>query len=329
MPVSTKVVRFSEFGTPSVLHLEDLALAPPASGEIQVKHIAIGMNYIDIYHRKGVFAPKLNLPSGLGVEGVGTVTAFGENVSGFKIGDRVAYVGGPPGAYAIYRNLPASRALLVPERLASDDLAALIFKGLTVEYLINRCVKVREGDTILLHAAAGGVGSIASQWLRSIGATVIGTVSSAEKAAVATANGCDNVIIYTRENFSERVLEITAGRGVDVVYDSVGADTFSISLDCLRPRGTLVSFGETSGPVAPFQVASLGAKGSLFVTRPSIAHYTADRAEYELAAKNLFSALERGLIKAPNITKYQLEDIQKAHSDIENRLTKGSVILIP
>ncbi|WHO71422.1 quinone oxidoreductase [Rhizobium sp. BT03] len=211
----------------------------------------------------------------------------------------------------------------------SETVAALVFKGLTAEYLIHRCVPVGKDDTVLFHAAAGGVGSIATQWLKHLGATVIGTVGSEEKAAIARANGCDHAIVHTSEDFKARIAEITGGKGVHVVYDSVGADTFARSLDCLRPRGTLVSFGEASGPVPPLNVASLGAKGSLFVTRPSIAHYTADRSEYEAAARNLFAAIEAGIVKAPNVSKYRLGEAAKAHEDMEARRTRGSIILIP
>ncbi|RUL97219.1 quinone oxidoreductase family protein [Rhizobium chutanense] len=329
MTIAIDAFRFSEFGAPDVLRQETIELAAPAAGEIQIKHLAIGVNYIDVYHRRGVFAAPLPLPSGLGVEGVGIVTALGDGVGNFKIGDRVAYVGGPPNGYSTHRNLPAARALPVPEALDSETVAALVFKGLTVEYLIHRCVPVTKGDTVLFHAAAGGVGSIATQWLKHLGATVIGTVGSEEKAEIARANGCDHTIIYSGEAFKARVAEITGGKGVRVVYDSVGADTFAGSLECLSPRGTLVSFGEASGPVAPLNVASLGARGSLFVTRPSIAHYTADRGEYEAAARNLFAAIEAGIVKAPNVSKYRLSDAVKAHEDMEARRTRGSIILIP
>lgn len=328
MTAETEAFRFSEFGAPAVLRWQTQALPDPATGEIQIRHLAIGVNYIDIYHRRGVFAAPLALPSGLGVEGVGVVTALGDGVTGLVLGQRVAYVGGPPGAYATHRNLPTARALVLPERLDSTEVAALIFKGLTVEYLIHRCVPVARGDTVLFHAAAGGVGSIACQWLHQIGATVIGTVSSAEKAEIARANGCDHAIIYTEEDFQARVAEITGGRGVDVVYDSVGADTFTKSLDCLHPRGTLVSFGESSGPIPPLNVASLGAKGSLFVTRPSIANYTANRTEYEAAAKSLFAAMEAGTVRASRVVTYPLRDACRAHEDLEARRTTGSVVLV-
>jgi NADPH2:quinone reductase len=329
MSPNTHAIRFSEFGSPSVMRWQSIDLPKPAANEIQIRHLSIGVNYIDIYHRQGVFAAPLSLPSGLGVEGVGEITALGEGVAGFSLGQRIAYVGGPPGAYASHRNLPAARAIAVPEGIENNTVAALIFKGLTVEYLIHRCVPVASGQTVLFHAAAGGVGSIACQWLREIGATVIGTVSSAEKAQVAAANGCDHPIVYTEEDFQERVAEITGGKGVNVVYDSVGAETFTKSLDCLRPRGALVSFGESSGPVPPLNIGALGAKGSLYVTRPSIAHYTVDRAEYEAAAERLFDAIRAGVVRAPEITTYNLADAPRAHEDLEARRTTGSVILTP
>lgn len=329
MAQAAKAVRFSNYGEHNVLSIEDIDLADPAVGEVQIRHEAIGVNYIDIYHRKGVFAAPLPLPSGLGVEGVGIITSIGADVEGLSVGDRVAYVGGPPNGYSTYRNLPAGRAIKVPDGLDSVDIAALIFKGLTVEYLIHRCVPVTAGNTVLLHAAAGGVGSIACQWLSHLGATVIGTVSSSEKASFAEANGCNHAIVYTDDDFQTRVSEITGGKGVDVVYDSVGADTFAKSLDCLRPRGTMVSFGEASGPVESLAVASLGSKGSLFLTRPSIAHYTADRGEYEEAARALFDAIQTGIINTPSVTTYPLSEVATAHADLESRRTSGSVVLRP
>lgn len=329
MSQTTSAYRFSEFGHSSVLNMQSVDLPAPAEGEIQIEHEAIGVNYIDIYHRKGVFAAPLQLPSGLGMEGVGIVKSLGAGVDNFAVGDRVAYVGGPPNAYSVARNLPAARALQVPSDISSEIVAALIFKGLTVEYLINRCCEIEKGDTVLWHAAAGGVGSIASQWLSSKGATVIGTASSTEKLELAKTNGCNHVINYREEDFEARVKEITHGAGVDVVYDSVGADTFTKSLNCLRPRGTLVSFGEASGPVDPIAVSSLGAKGSLYLTRPSIAHYTANRDEYEKAAENLFAAIQSDVVRAPEITTYALSDAGTAHADVEARRTSGSVILLP
>jgi NADPH2:quinone reductase len=329
MANNTRAFRLSNFGKTDVLKFQEIDLPAPAAGEIQLRHLAIGVNFIDAYHRRGVFAAPLPLPSGLGVEGVGEITALGVGVTAFKVGDRVAYVGGPPGAYATHRNLPAARALAVPASLDSETVAALVFKGLTAEYLIHRCVAVQAGDTVLFHAAAGGVGSIACQWLKQLGATVIGTVGTEEKAESARANGCAHAIVYTKEDFQARVQEITGGKGVRVAYDSVGAETFTKSLDCLQPRGTLVSFGEASGPVPPLPMGTLGAKGSLFVTRPSIAHYTADRSEYEAAAGRLFEAVLNGAVRPPMVTTYPLRDAARAHDDLEARRTSGSVVLLP
>lgn len=320
---------FSEYGGPDVLRLVEAELDAPRAGELQIRHEAIGLNFIDIYHRQGVFAAKLPLPSGLGVEAVGVVTAVGPEVSDFSVGDRVAYVGGPPGAYSTHRNLPAARAVKVPVGLDSGLVAATIFKGLTAEYLAHRCVAVAAGDTVLVHAAAGGVGSILCQWLRQIGARVVGTVGGPDKAALARQNGCTEVVDYLAEDFVARVREITGGTGVKVVYDSVGADTFAGSLDCLAPRGTLVSFGESSGPVPPLSIGTLGAKGSLFLTRPSIAHYTADKGEYVAAADRLFAALANGTIRPSTVTSYALADAAKAQAEMEARKTTGSVVLLP
>jgi NADPH2:quinone reductase len=329
MVETTSAVRFEHHGDPDVLKMQDVELAPPTEGELQIQHEALGVNYIDIYHRKGVYAPPLPLPAGLGMEGVGVVRAVGAGVDGVAVGDRVAYVGGPPDAYSQARNLPAARALKVPSDMTPELTAALIFKGLTVEYLIHRCRAISSGDTVLWHAAAGGVGTIACQWLSAKGVTVIGTASSAEKLEKAKVNGCTHPVNYRQTDFEARVKELTDGAGVDVVYDSVGADTFEKTLNCLRPRGTMVSFGEASGPVDPVAISTLGAKGSLYLTRPSIAHYTAQRSEYEAAAENLFQAIREGVVRAPEITTYALGDAAQAHTDMEARRTTGSVILIP
>lgn len=337
MSQTATAIRFSDFGGPEVLLPTEIPLAAPGTGEIQIRQTAIGFNYIDIYHRKGVFGPKLPLPATPGVEGVGEVVAIGPEVAGFAIGDRVAYVGGPPGGYATHRNLPAARALHLPDDLGDglgDGLgdalvAAGLFKGLTAEYLTHRCVSLKPGDTVLLHAAAGGVGSLASQWLNALGVTVIGTVSSTEKAQRAKAQGCAHAIIYTRDDFRDEVMRLTGGKGVRVVYDSVGADTFTRSLDCLQPRGTMISFGESSGPVDPIAVGMLGAKGSLFLTRPSIAHYTADRGEYEAAAQRLFTAIRDGVLTIEPPRSYPLADAATAHADVEARKTMGAVVLLP
>ncbi|WP_417808568.1 quinone oxidoreductase family protein [Thioclava sp.] len=329
MSQTTTAIRFSNFGGPEVLLPVEVPLAAPGNTEIQIRQTAIGFNYIDVYHRKGVFGPKLPLPATPGVEGVGEVTAVGTEVSGFAIGDRVAYVGGPPGGYARHRNLPAARALLVPDDLDSTIVAASLFKGLTAEYLTHRCVNLQPGDTVLLHAAAGGVGALASQWLKALDVTVIGTVGTDEKAQRARAQGCAHAIVYTRDDFRDEVKRITGSKGVKVVYDSVGADTFERSLDCLQPRGTMVSFGESSGPVAPLQIGTLGAKGSLYLTRPSIAHYTADRGEFEAAAERLFTAIRDGVLTVEMPHAYPLTDAAKAHADAESRKTMGALVLVP
>lgn len=333
MSQTATAIRFSEFGGSEVLLPAEIPLAAPGKGEIQIRQTAIGFNYIDIYHRKGVFGPKLPLPATPGVEGVGEVIAIGPEVAGFAIGDRVAYVGGPPGGYASHRNLPAARALHLPgdlgDGLGDALVAAGLFKGLTAEYLTHRCVSLKPGDTVLLHAAAGGVGSLASQWLNALGVTVIGTVSSEEKARRAQAQGCAHAIIYTRDDFRDEVMRLTGGKGVRVVYNSVGADTFARSLDCLQPRGTMISFGESSGPVDPIAVGMLGAKGSLFLTRPSIAHYTADRGEYEAAAQRLFAAIRDGVLTIEPPRSYPLADAAQAHADVEARKTMGAVVLRP
>lgn len=327
MPTSVRSFKFSAAGGPDVLIFSEDVLAAPGEGQIQIRQEAIGVNYIDVYHRAGTYP--LPLPSGVGVEGAGVIEAIGTNVSGFKVGDRVVYAGGPPGAYATARNVPAARALKLPDDISSLDAASLIFKGLTVEYLIRRCYKVAAGDTVLFHAAAGGIGLIACQWLKALGATVIGTMSSDEKAALARANGCDHTIIYSRENFVERVKEITRGAGVPVVYDSVGATTFTGSLDCLRPRGMLVSFGTASGPTPPLDLGTLGAKGSLFVTRASIAHYTAKRDELEAGGAAVFDMIRKGALKAVGLKSYPLADAVQAHRDLEGRKSSGSLVLIP
>ena len=329
MAAAVKSYRITEFGGPEVMKLVDGDLDAPKEGELSILHEAIGVNFIDIYHRTGQFAAPLPLPSGLGVEGVGRVEAIGPGVDGFAVGDRVGYVGGPPGAYATLRLLPAARAVKLPDDVSSETAAALIFKGVTVEYLIRRCAPVRKGDVVLLHAAAGGVGLIACQWLKHLGAEVIGAVGSEEKAEIALAHGCDHAIISTREDVPGRVRELTGGEGVSVVYDSVGASTFAGSLDSLRPRGALVSFGASSGPVPPLDIAQLGGKGSLFVTRPSIAHYTADRAEFDAAAAALFDVLRSGAVRASKVTAYPLAEAAHCHADIEGRVTSGSLILVP
>lgn len=320
-------IRIRKTGGADVLAFEDVKLGAPGPAELHIRHTAVGVNYIDIYHRTGAYP--LSLPSGLGVEGAGVVVTVGSDIKNFKAGDRVAYAGGAPDAYSEERMVPAARALKIPDSVADDVAASLIFKGLTVEYLIRRCYTVKPGDIVLLHAAAGGIGSIACQWLKDVGATVIGTVSDDEKAAYAKANGCTHPIVYTREDLVARVKEITNGVGVSVVYDSIGKDTFLQSLQCLRPRGMLVSFGTVSGPTPPLDLAELGAKGSLSVTRPSIAHYTAKREELEAGAEAVFAMIVSGKVKPANLTRYPLKDAARAQVDLEAGKTRGSMILVP
>lgn len=320
-------IRIHRTGGAEILAWEDVSLPQPGPGEVRIRHTAIGLNYIDVYHRTGAYP--LLLPSGIGVEGAGIIVAVGSEVTGFQAGDRVAYAGGPPGAYSTERLVPAARVLKLPEGVSDEAAASLTFKGLTVEYLIRRCYPVQRGDTVLLHAAAGGIGSIACQWLRHIGAAVIGTVNSDAKAEYARACGCTHPLVRTREDVLERVKELTGGAGVHVVYDSIGKDTIAQSLQSLRPRGTLVSFGAVSGPTPPLDLAQLGARGSIFVTRPSIAHYTGSREELVAAAQALFGLIEEGIIRPSRVTRYALHDVQRAHEDLEGGRTSGSIVLVP
>src|SRR5262245_12110356 len=289
-----KAIRFHTTGGPDVLRWEDVTVGEPGAGEARVRHTAVGVNYIDTYHRSGLYP--IPLPNGLGSEGAGVVEAVGPGVTVVKPGDRVAYAGGPPGSYAEVRLLPADRLVKVPDGISNRQAAAMMLKGMTVQYLIRRTYRVRPGDTVLFHAAAGGVGLIACQWLKALGATVIGTVGSDAKAEVARAHGCDQPIVYTREDFPRRVRELTVGQGVPVVYDSVGKSTFAGSLDCLRPFGLLVSFGNASGPVPPFELGVLAQKGSLYVTRPTLVTYTATRGDLEATAKDLFDIVLAGKV---------------------------------
>lgn len=329
MSLISRYIEIKSFGNPDVMQWREADAPTPGDDEILIRHEAIGINYIDVYHRTGTYGKPLSLPSGLGIEGAGIVESVGADVSDFAIGDRVAYVGGPPGAYSTRRCIPANRAVPVPDGVTSEVAAATLLKGLTVEYLLRRCYAVQPDDVVLLHAAAGGVGSLACQWLKLIGATTIGTVGSEEKAAAAKATGCDHVILYRQENFVERVRELTDGLGVDVAYDAVGKDTLEGSMDVTRPRGTVVNFGEASGPVDPIAPSALAARGSLFFTRPSLAHYTADRGELVTAAATLFDLVEKGQIKPGEFSSYPLSDVVRAHEDLEQRRTRGSVVLLP
>jgi NADPH2:quinone reductase len=314
-------------GGPEVLQVDDVQVGEPGDGQARVKHTAIGLNFIDTYHRSGLYP--LPLPSGIGLEAAGVVEAVGKGVTHVKPGDRVGYAGGLPGAYSEVRLVPADRLVKVPGGISDKEVAAMMLKGLTVQYLIRRVYRVERGETVLFHAAAGGVGLIACQWLKALGATVIGTVGSDEKAKIAKAHGCDHTIVYTRENFVERVKQITGGAKVPVVFDSVGKDTFMGSLDCLKPRGLLAMFGNGSGPVSAFDLNLLAAKGSLYVTRPTLMTYTARREDLEAGAKELFDVVKSGKVKIEINQTYKLEDAAQAHRDLEARKTTGSTVLLP
>jgi NADPH2:quinone reductase len=322
-----KAIRMNRVGGPEVMELVDVELPPPGPGEVRMRHEAIGLNYIDVYHRTGLYPQPL--PGALGVEGAGVVEDVGEGVTDLKVGDRVAYGGRPLGAYSEARNIPAAQLLVLPEKIGFDTAAAMMLQGLTVQYLFHRTVPLKAGDTILFHAAAGGVGLIACQWARVMGVNLIGTVGSAEKAALAIENGATHVINYNQENFTERVKELTGGKGVSVVYDSIGKDTFIGSLDCLQPLGMMVSFGNASGPVPPFGLNELASRGSLFITRPSLMAYTAKRDDLEASAKSLFGVVSSGEVKIDIRQRYALADVQQAHIDLEARKTTGSTILLP
>jgi NADPH2:quinone reductase len=323
----TKAIRMNRTGGPEVMEYVDVEVGEPGPGEARVRHGAIGINFIDVYFRTGLYPHPL--PSGIGMEGAGVVEAIGEGVTEVKVGDRVAYAGRPLGSYAQSRIMPSSILLRLPDDIDFETGAAMMLQGLTVQYLLNRTYKVKAGDTILFHAAAGGVGLIACQWAKAIGANLIGTVGSDEKAALAKAAGAAHVINYNTENFVERVMEITNGEKVPVVYDSIGKDTFIGSLDCLRPLGMMVSFGSASGPVPPFSLAELASRGSLFVTRPTLFAYAAKRADLEAMAADLFQMVLSGKVKIDIRQRYKLADAAQAHIELEARKTTGSSILIP
>jgi NADPH:quinone reductase len=322
-----KAIRIHETGGPEVLRLEDVAVGDPGAGEARIRHAACGVNFIDTYHRTGLY--KVPLPFTLGVEGAGVVEAVGGGVSHVKAGDRVAYAGGPPGGYSERRVMPADRLVRVPDGIPDEQAAGMMLKGLTVWYLVRKTYRVQKGDTVLWHAAAGGVGLIACQWLRALGVTTIGTVGSDEKAKLAKSRGCDHVVVYTREDFAKRVREITKGAGVPVVYDAVGKDTFAGSIDSLRPRGLMVSFGNASGPTGPIDPLILSAKGSLYLTRPTLANYTATRADLEEGTGELFEMVRSGKVKIEVSARYPLAEAARAHRDLEGRKTTGSVVLLP
>ena len=323
-----KAIIMHETGGPEVLKWETYDPGQPKAGEVLLRQEAVGLNYIDVYHRSGLY-PLPALPAIPGMEGAGIVESVGEGVSEFKAEDRVAYAGLPPGAYAEARIIPADRLVKLPEAISTRQAAAMMLQGMTARYLLHGCYQVKAGDYILIHAAAGGVGSIVCQWAKHLGATVIGTVGSPEKANLAAGNGCDHPIRYRDEDFVSRVKEITQGKGVDVVYDSVGQATFMQSLDCLRPMGMMVSFGQASGAIPPLDTGILAAKGSLFLTRPSLMTYTARREDLLAHARDLFAVVEKGAVKIEIRQTYPLAEASRAHQELENRKTTGSTILIP
>ena len=320
----THAIRFHKAGGPEVLQWDEVTLGKPGPGEARVRHTAIGLNYVDTYIRSGLYPSQL--PSGLGAEAAGVVEEVGSGVTDIKAGDRVAYGNSPVGAYAEARIMPADRLVVLPSGISDQQAAAMMLKGMTTQYLIRQIFKVKRGDTILFHAAAGGVGLIACQWAKSLGATVIGTVGSDEKAKLAKAHGCDYPIVYTREDFVEKVKEITKGEKVPVVYDGVGKDTFLKSLDCLRPTGLMVSFGQSSGAIGPIDLGILAGKGSLYVTRPTLNTYAAKRADMVAMAKDLFDAVLSGAVKIEVNQTYPLKDAAKAHADLQSRKTTGSTV---
>jgi NADPH2:quinone reductase len=322
-----KAIRISRAGGPEVMAYVEVDAGEPGPGQARIRQAACGLNFVDVYFRNG--AMPQTLPAGLGLEGAGTVDAVGPGVEHVKPGDRVAYAGGPPGAYADVRVMPAAGLVKLPDEISFETAAAVMLSGLTVQYLFRRTRRLKAGDTILFHAAAGAVGLIACQWARALGVTMIGTVGSDRKADLAAAHGCSYTINYNTENFVERVKKITGGNGVQVVYDSIGKDTFSGSLDCLAPLGMLVSFGSASGPVPPFGMQELASRGSLFVTRPALFSYIARREDLEAMAAELFSMIITGSITAEPRQRYELADVARAHRELEGRRTSGSSILVP
>ncbi len=321
-------VRVHKHGGPDVLTVDDIEVPAPGQGQVKLKQHAIGVNFIDTYFRQGMYPSPVGMPFVAGNEGAGEVTAVGPGVTDVKVGDRVAYVV-PLGAYAAERLLPAERAVKLPDNISYEQAAAMMLKGMTVQYLLNRTFKVGKGTICLIHAAAGGVGLIACQWANHLGATVIGTVGSKEKAELAKKNGAHHTILYRDEDFVAKVKEITSGKLCDVVYDGIGKDTFPASLDCLRPMGYFVSFGSASGAIEAFNINLLQAKGSLFATRPTLNHYAAKREDLLATAKDLFEKVSSGAVKIPASHKYALKDAAQAHKDLEGRKTTGSVVLIP
>jgi NADPH:quinone reductase len=322
-----KAIRFSKPGDPEVLALEDIELPPPGPGQVRVRHTVIGVNFIDTYHRSGLYP--VPLPSGLGLEAAGVVDALGANVQSLKTGDRVAYCSGPLGAYADANNVPADRVVKLSASVSEEVAAAALLKGMTAQYLLKRTHSVQRGETILFHSAAGGVGLIACQWAKHLGATVIGTVGSESKIALAKENGCEHVLNTRESDWPRKLRELTGGKGVPVVYDSIGKDTWTGSLDCLQARGLMVSFGNSSGAVPAFELGILSAKGSLYVTRPTLAHYTRDAQELQAAADDLFEVIGSGAVKIAVNQRFKLAEARQAHEALHSRNTTGATVLIP
>ncbi len=322
-----KAIRFHETGGPEVLRMDEVGLASPGPGEIRIRHTAIGLNYIDTYHRSGLYP--LPLPSGIGMEAAGVVEEAGSGVTELTVGDRVAYASPPPGSYSEARLIAAANVVRIPAAVSDRDAAAMMLKGLTTQYLIRQIYRVGPDDTILVHAAAGGVGLILCQWASSLGATVIGTVGSPEKAELARANGCAHPILYRDQDFVAQVREITGGEGLPVVYDSIGRDTFPASLDCLRQRGTFVSFGQASGPIPPVDLGIFAQKGSLFFTRPTLFNYAGTPESLRAMSEDLFAAVASGAVKISIDQTFPLADARAAHEALEGRRTTGSTVLLP
>jgi NADPH:quinone reductase len=323
-----KHIIFSKTGGPEVLQMVDAHLPPPAAGEVRLRHTAIGLNFVDTYYRSGLY-PAASMPSGLGNEAAGVVEALGAGVKGFKVGDRVAYGSGPLGAYAQARNFPANRLVKLPKSILDETAAGMMLKGMTVRYLLRATYRVKRGETVLFHAAAGGVGLIFSQWAKALGVKVIGTVGSDEKMAIAKAHGCAYVINNRTENVAERVREITKGKGVPVVYDGVGQATLMASLDSLQPRGLFVSFGNASGPIKDFNLGLLAARGSLYLTRPTLYSYITTDADFKETANDVLALVKSGKVKIPINQRYDLADVAQAHRDLEAGKTTGTTILRP
>jgi len=322
-----QAIRIHATGGPAVLTLEDVEVGAPGPHEVRLRQTAIGVNYIDTYHRSGLYP--LPMPAGIGQEAAGVVEAVGSEVTDLRTGDRVAYCGGATGAYATHRVMPADKLVKVPDGIDDVTAATLMLKGLTVQYLFRQTFPLKGGETILFHAAAGGVGLIACQWANALGVTMIGTVGSDAKADLAKANGCAHAIVYTREDFVARTRELTGGAGVPVVYDSIGKDTFVKSLDCLQPRGLFVSYGASSGPIDAFNIGILAQKGSLYATRPTLFTYAATRASLVAMADELFAMVKAGKIKSEARQRFPLRDAAAAHQALESRATTGATVLLP